>query len=573
MKKGIAKHTAFCLAMGLVFSQAGVTAMAAGGDIGLVGLSSTTRRLTEEELQAKAAAVQEETQAAAEQPQEVIPIDVAPEAVVQETEAAEQSETPEAAPVELSDEHVEAQSIEEGGEGIDTSMVGTTGFAQCEEYLNIRTDASADSEAVGKIYNNGSLEILGVAPGGWYQVRSGNAEGYVKADYVATGEEAQAIADTSGYTTAQTAVDGLNVRADASTDAAIMATIDDSHEMEVVEDQGDWVKVLIDGEMYGYVSADYVNTTTEYATGETLEEEEERLNQEWLAYLAEQEAIQAAAEAAYQASLEEQSYYESAQTYTDNSSYSEPSYTYTEPSVSTSGSADELASQAASLYEDYLRAQDAADAAVANGDGEQAIMDTAAAAVSAYETYLSAQNAADAAAAGMSVESTTSAETGSTAETTQTAAAEAPAEETTNEETYEAPAETPAEETPAPAPATSSAGQAIADYAVQFVGNPYVYGGASLTGGADCSGFTMAVMANFGIGLPHNAAAQSGCGTPVSLDALQPGDLLFYDGGGGIGHVSIYIGGGQVVHASNPTNGILISSIGYRTPVAARRFV
>ena len=560
MKKGIAKNTAFCLAMGLVLSQGGATVMAAGPDIALVGLSSTTRRLTNEELQAKAGAAQGEEQSAADEVQEIAPVEV------EQAEAPAQSEEPAPDAAVPTDEHVDAQSIEEGGEGLDTSMVGSTGFAQCEEYLNIRSDASADSEAVGKIYNNGSLEILGVTQDGWYQVRSGNAEGYVKADYVAIGEEAHAIADASGYTTAQTNVDGLNVRADASTDAAIMATIDDSHEMEVVENQGEWVKVLIDGEMYGYVSADYVSTTTEYATGETLEEEEERLNQEWLAYLAEQEAIQAAAEAAYLASLEEQSYYETAQTYTDDSSYSAPSYTA--PSVSTSGSADELANQAASLYQDYLSAQDAADAAVANGDGEQAIMDTAQAAVSAYETYLTAQNAADAAAAGMTVET---ADTASTAEntytenTTQTAeAVQAPAEET-----YEA----PAEETVAEAPAASSTGQAIADYAVQFVGNPYVYGGESLTGGADCSGFTMAVMANFGIGLPHNAAAQSGCGTPVSLDALQPGDLLFYDGGGGIGHVSIYIGGGQVVHASNPTNGILISSIDYRTPVAARRFV
>ena len=100
-----------------------------------------------------------------------------------------------------------------------------------------------------------------------------------------------------------------------------------------------------------------------------------------------------------------------------------------------------------------------------------------------------------------------------------------------------------------------------------------MYGGASLTGGADCSGFTMAVFSHFGISLPHNAAAQSGYGTAVSMDNLQPGDLLFYEGDGGIGHVSIYIGNGQVVHASNPTNGILISSIGYRTPCAARRMV
>ena len=119
----------------------------------------------------------------------------------------------------------------------------------------------------------------------------------------------------------------------------------------------------------------------------------------------------------------------------------------------------------------------------------------------------------------------------------------------------------------------SSTGQAVADFAVQYVGGPYVYGGSSLTGGADCSGFVMSVYSNFGISLPHNAAAQSGYGTSVSMDNLQPGDLLFYNGDGGIGHVSIYIGGGQVVHASNPTNGIIISDIGYRTPCCATRLV
>ena len=98
-----------------------------------------------------------------------------------------------------------------------------------------------------------------------------------------------------------------------------------------------------------------------------------------------------------------------------------------------------------------------------------------------------------------------------------------------------------------------------------------MYGGASLTGGADCSGFTMAVFSHFGISLPHNAAAQSGCGTQVSLSDIQPGDLLFYDNGGGIGHVTIYIGNGQVCHASNERTGITISSISYRNPVCAVR--
>lgn len=121
--------------------------------------------------------------------------------------------------------------------------------------------------------------------------------------------------------------------------------------------------------------------------------------------------------------------------------------------------------------------------------------------------------------------------------------------------------------------ASGGSGSAIASYAQKFVGNKYVYGGSSLTNGTDCSGFTMSVYLQFGYSLPHSAAAQANCGKKVSLSSLQPGDLVFYKNGGGIGHVAMYIGGGQVVHASNPTNGIMISSVRYRTPVCARRIV
>lgn len=121
--------------------------------------------------------------------------------------------------------------------------------------------------------------------------------------------------------------------------------------------------------------------------------------------------------------------------------------------------------------------------------------------------------------------------------------------------------------------ASGGSGSAIAAYAQKFVGNKYVYGGSSLTNGTDCSGFTMSVYLQFGYSLPHSAAAQANCGKKVSLSSLQPGDLVFYKNGGGIGHVAMYIGGGQVVHASNPTNGIMISSVRYRTPVSARRIV
>lgn len=113
----------------------------------------------------------------------------------------------------------------------------------------------------------------------------------------------------------------------------------------------------------------------------------------------------------------------------------------------------------------------------------------------------------------------------------------------------------------------------LANYAVQFVGNPYVYGGSSLTNGADCSGFVMAVYAQFGYSLPHSAGAQSNYGVRVDTSSLEPGDILFYGDGYSIGHCAIYIGGGMIVHASTPETGIKTSSAFYRTPMCAVRII
>jgi peptidoglycan DL-endopeptidase CwlO len=115
----------------------------------------------------------------------------------------------------------------------------------------------------------------------------------------------------------------------------------------------------------------------------------------------------------------------------------------------------------------------------------------------------------------------------------------------------------------------STSGQAVANYALQFVGNPYVWGGSSLTNGTDCSGFTMAVYANFGVSLPHYTGAQQSCGTAVSsLSEAQPGDLILYSG-----HVAIYLGNNKIVHASNPRSGITTGTATYRNIVAIRRIL
>ena len=112
----------------------------------------------------------------------------------------------------------------------------------------------------------------------------------------------------------------------------------------------------------------------------------------------------------------------------------------------------------------------------------------------------------------------------------------------------------------------------ICEYARQFVGNPYRWGGTSLTNGADCSGFTLSVYANYGVSLPHSSKAQANCGTRIDLSELQPGDLVFY-GGKNIHHVAMYIGNGQVVHAQSTNTGIVVSSMNYNTPTRAVRIL
>lgn len=348
----------------------------------------------------------------------------------------------------VSDEEIEEEEEKE-----------TLIIAQVTDYVNIRSIPSTDGEIVGKLYNN-SVGVLIEEDGDWYKMKSGSVEGYVKAEYFKTGEEAKRIADEVGNRIATVNTETLFVRMEPTVDSKILGMVPDQEELTVLAEENGFVKVSIE-EGDGWVSMDYVILETEYVTAESIEEERARLEEEQRA----KEEARKAAEAAEKKLREEE-----------------------QKRAEEQRAKEEAAKQAAE-------------------SGEQ-----------------------------------------------QT---EAPAEEEKAQES-------------APAPTISSGsslGSAVANYATQFVGNPYVYGGTSLTNGADCSGFVMSVYKNFGVSLPHSSSADRRVGYAVGgLAEAQPGDLICYSG-----HVAIYIGGGQIVHASTEATGIKISNANYRQILAIRR--
>ena len=157
-----------------------------------------------------------------------------------------------------------------------SDAAGTLAFAQCEEYINIRQNPDTDSEVVAKIYNHGAAEIE-EQDGDWYKIRSGNAEGYVKAEYFATGAEAETIAEQAAYRVAEVYPDQLNVRTEPSEDSDVVTTASKDQELEVVAWDGDWMRVALGDDVYGYINAYYAGYNVYYPQAETLEEEQARL--------------------------------------------------------------------------------------------------------------------------------------------------------------------------------------------------------------------------------------------------------------------------------------------------------
>lgn len=551
MRRGVLKVTACCLATTMVFAGNGVPLMAAGLDSQLAGLGS---RIEEQTAKKEAA----------------------------------------------------GGTVQVAASGYDTIAI-----AQVNEYVNIRDAAGENGAVIGKLYNNSGAEILG-QEGDWYLIKSGNVTGYVKSEFFATGQKAQELAAEVATEVATVNTTTLMVRSKANEEADILTMVGDSENLHVLADEGDWVKVAVDDDVEGYVSKDYVERKTEFIEAESIEKVEERESavkeaaeqakkmQEaaisamnsgsadeaaYAAYMANEAAAQAKVLAAEQtldydvqeiaaqavAAAEDAAW---ASTLAEQAEAAAAAQAQAEADAASQAAAAEAAAQAeadAAANAQAQANQAAQEAAQAQEDANQNWNEEAqAAADAAAQEAANAQAAADAAAAAQAQAEAEADAAAAQAQAEADAAAQQLSDSSQSQDTSSDSGATNVDTS-----GTSSTRQNIVNFALQFVGNPYVYGGTSLTNGADCSGFTQSVMANFGISIPRTAGAQSGSGRAVDLGSIQPGDLLFYSGSGdyGIGHVTMYIGNGQVVHASNSRTGIIVSSIDYRTPCAARSYI
>lgn len=550
MNKGMKKHVmraAACFVTGsMLVGSSSMAAFAAGTS--LVGVGSATVK------EASVDNTTEETDAATE--------DTATEDTTVEETTAEDTATEDTAAEEAAEETEAAQS----------SMVGTIAVAQPgdETFFYIRANADVNSDVVGYLYDGNCATILG-EEGDWYYVQSGGCTGYVAKYLLTTGEDAASVVEQVATPVAQVNAEALMVRSEPSEDADVVDTVTADQIVYLEEDLGGWAKIST-GTTEGYVSADYVSYATYLPQGESQEEAEARIAEE---------------EAAYQAWLDEQERQYQEQLAAEQAEWEAQNQAWIEYLQSQSDYADQAQATADEAQAAADQAQATADQAAADqAYAEQVAADAQAALDEAYntgdeETIANAeayaqQTAADAqATADQAQQSAYDAQ--AAADQAQTAQDEAAAADQTVYDTVSDAGIDTSEvtNTTDDSSSNSSLRQQIVDYALQFVGNPYVYGGTSLTNGTDCSGFTQSVLANFGIDISRTAGQQSQGGTSVDLNNLEPGDLLYYEGSGdyGIGHVTMYIGDGKVVHASSSSTGIIVSDVDYRTPVSASDYI
>lgn len=479
------------------------------------------------------------------------------------------------------------------------------GIAVTDDYLKIRTEPNKDADVVGKLYTGSGCEIRDISDG-WAHIISGDCEGYVKAKYLLTGTDAEAYAEEHNVSelVAKSQNEQMYLYEEPSADSKIVTTVWDQ-ELTVLgaSDDGQWVQVKV-GDNTGYIPADSVILDVKYEEAVSVEEEQKK---------AAEEAAKAESEAAEAETTETEAETEETETETKETEASETEADQTQDSASytdvnetvwatysvsirsaASTDADKLGvlvgsysitrtgvgdngwskvdynGQAGYIKSEYLTATKPADA---SDDTQQTVEEKEETVYATAGVNIRAKASADADKIGTLVAGGSITRTGKTSSGWSRVDYDGQTGYIKSDYLTTTKPTVTSNTTASSSSSSSSLGQQIADFAVQYVGYPYVYGGNSLTEGVDCSGFTQQVYLHFGYSIPRRASIQATVGTSVAISDLQPGDLVFYGDSEGVGHVVIYIGNGQVVHASTPSKGIIISDLYYRTPMCAKRII
>ena len=426
------------------------------------------------------------------------------------------------------------------------------GIVQVSGYLNVRKEPNTSADIVGKLMGDSASEILDSTQEGWYKISSGGIEGYIDSQYVLTGDEAKTKAYDLVSLRAIVQVDNLNIRKEANTTSDVVGQGLLNERYEVIDQLDGWVQIPS-----GYMSADYVKL--EYALNEArkldlkamifnmyknigISDVDNYLN-------VREEPSENGKIIAKMPSKAAGNILET----TDNGWYKIQSgkitgYVKSDYILTGQPAKDEalkVAELMAIVNTDMLnaRSEPSTDSKIWTQ-------------ISNNEKYPVLKQIDG--WVEIELEEDSNAYVASDYVDVRYALPEAikfsPLEEKAN--------------------AAASLRTQIVNYALQFLGNPYVWGGTSLTKGADCSGFTLSVFGHFGISLPHYSGSQANMGKAVKSSEMRPGDLVFYaNSKGTINHVGIYIGNGQIVNAASRRSGIKISTWNYRTPVRIRNIL
>lgn len=449
------------------------------------------------------------------------------------------------------------------------------GIVQVSGYVNIRETPDMKGNIIGKVLGDGACEVLG-EEGEWSHITSGGIEGYISSQYLVTGEEAKELAKSLVKKRAiiMTENDNLNIRSGPSKDAEIVGQALPAERYEVLSEADGWVEINS-----GYISADYCEVKYALNEGRKLDLKAQAINQydnlvifKKSGYMNVRSTPENKGDDNVIGKLTSKAAGDIIETldgWYKIKSGTVTGYIAADPELIATGQeakdlAMQNATQMAIITTDVLNVR-----VEPNTDSKiwtQIVKDERYPVVDQQDGWVQIDLG--------SVDAEDGSQDGDEKAYISTRDNNVEVRYALNE----AIKFTPAKDSSSGASSDGSGSSTkqsrrsqLVNYALQFVGNRYVWGGTSLTNGVDCSGFTMRVMEKFGVSLPHYSGSQAQMGKKVTSATMKPGDLIFYAGSNGkVNHVAIYIGNGRIVHAASRRSGIKTSTWNYRTPVAIR---